>query len=678
MINNCNQQKIKEMKIISKIIFAVTLLLCFTVISCKKFIKEELVTTLNEDYYKTDNGLEDLVKSAYVPLKWKYEGEQSYAMWNFGLDEFRLGDQFNNEHFNSYNGNLNANGNDGFCNNLWINMYAGIKRCNDAIEYISAYNNPGSTKLGTAAQKNLRIGEAKFLRGFYYFTLVQQFGGVPVLTVSPKDLTTEFPRATVAQVYDRIITDLREAGPALPWKYAGGSADFGRATRAASYHFLAKAYLTRGSAVTDARGQQGTDMDNAILFADSVIRFSAHALESNFGNLFNTAYATHSVPRAGTDGAAPVATLSSISANNNSNEIIFSAQFSQNLALGGLNNQVHLFFGLQYDAGILGMTRDFFNGRPFRRMIPTNYTIDLFDWANDSRFFKTFQTTYYRNVTSNSGLPVFNAVGAPTFPAPTADVVGKPRVGIGDTAAQFIVVSPAQALLTTDIAKNRYYSTFARYKKTSPTATPTSDFTNNKNIHMIKWMDGVRLTATANEARGIRNGTYARLGETYLIIAEAYGRKGDYSNALNYVNIIRSRAAYKSGEPKNPHNWMFYGQPYNDLSSTSVAMQATTTLFFTNAPSEQYPVTVGSTTDRFIHFMLNERTRELCGELIRWEDLARTETFYERTKLFNADATNVQTFHKLRPIPLPQIISQTQAGSPLTPAQIAAYQNPGY
>ena len=77
---------------------------------------------------------------------------------------------------------------------------------------------------------------------------------------------------------------------------------------------------------------------------------------------------------------------------------------------------MHLFFGTQYDVGILGMTRDFFNGRPFRRMIPTNYTIDIFDWANDSRFFKTFQTTYYRNVASNSGLPVFNAVGAATAP----------------------------------------------------------------------------------------------------------------------------------------------------------------------------------------------------------------------------------------------------------------------
>ncbi|MBC7651576.1 MAG: RagB/SusD family nutrient uptake outer membrane protein [Deinococcales bacterium] len=663
------------MKIIHKIIISTVVMASLTITSCKKFIKEELITQLTEDYYKTDQGIEDLVTSAYVPLKWKFEGEQSYALWNFGLDEFQLGDQFNNEHFNTYNSNFNANGNDGFVNNLWINYYAAIRRCNLGIDYITSYNDPTSTKLGTQTKKNTRIAELKFLRGFYYFSLVQQLGGVPLITQASSNVETEFPRASVASVYAQIIDDFRAAGPMLAWRAAP---EVGRASRAAAYHFLAKAYLTRGSAVTDARGQKLTDMDSAIVFADSVVKFSGHALEANFGNLFNSIYANHQVPRAGTDGSVPASTLSGVSANNNSNEIIFAAQFSQNLALAGLNNQVHLFFGIQYDAGIAGMTRDFFNGRPFRRMRPTDYTIDIFDWANDSRFFKTFQTTFYRNVTANTGLPVYNAVGAATFAAPTADVVGKPRIGVGDTAAQFFVVKPSQALLTTDIARFRYNSTFARYKKASASATPTSDFSSAKNLQLVKWMDGVRLTNTANEARGIRNGTLARLGETYLILAEAYGRKGDYANALVNINIIRARAAYKTGEPKNPHNWLFYGQPVNDATSTSAALLATTTLFTTDAASELYPPTVTSTADRFTHFMLNERTRELCGELIRWEDLARTETFFNRTKLFNLDATNLAAHHKLRPIPLLQIITQTKNGTPVKTADIAAYQNPGY
>ncbi len=657
------------MKAIYKVLLGAIVLGSFTFISCKKFIKEELVTQLTQDYYKTDQGLEDLVKSAYVPLKWKFQGEQSYSVWNFGLDEFRLGDQFNNEHFNTYNSNLNANGNDGFLNGLWTNYYAGINRCNLGIESINAFSDASSTKLGTSSQRNLRIGELKFLRAFYYFTLIQQFGGVPLITQSPKEVQKEFPRAAVADVYNQIIADLRSAGPYLPWRQ---TAEVGRASRAAAYHFLAKAYLTRGSAVTDARGQKPTDMDSAIVFADSVVRFSGHALEPNFANLFSTAYATHTVPRAGTDGSAPVATIATITANNNSNEIILAAQFSNSLALADpLNNQTHLFYPTQYDAGIAipGMTRDFFNGRPFRRLRPTDYTMDIFDKVNDSRFFKTFQTVYYRNVTSNTGLPTFTAANAPT-----PDVVGKPRVGVGDTAALFIVNTPANPITSADSAAMRYYRIYARYKKRTATSPVFTEFTDNKYLTMVKFADGVRLTNTANEARGIRNGTLARMAETYLILAEAYGRKGDFANALININIVRTRAAYKAGEPKNPHHWLFYGGAYNDLTSTIPQMQATAALWQANTPSEYF---VGAT-DRFVQFMLNEKTRELCGEFFRWEDLARTESFYERTKAYNADAPLVQPYHKLRPIPLPQIISQTKNGNALGAGDIAAYQNPGY
>lgn len=659
------------MKSIYKFLPVALVLVLFSISSCKKFIKEELVTTLTQDYYKTDQGLEDLVKSAYVPLKWKFQGEQSYALWNFGLDEFRLGDQFNNEHYNTYNSNLNPNGNDGFLNGLWSTFYAGITRCNLGIELIGAFNDPVSTKLGTQAQKNLRIAELKFLRAYYYFTLIQQFGSVPLVTEAPKGVQTEFPRASVAEVYNQVIGDLREAGPGLPWR--APAAEVGRASKAAAYHFLAKAYLTRGSAVSEARGQKSTDMDSTIVFADSVIRLSGHALEPNFANLFSTAYATHTVPRAGTDGSAPVATIASITANNNSNEIIFAAQFSSTLALADpLNNQTHLFYPTQYDAGIAipGMTRDFFNGRPFRRLRPTDYTMDIFDKVNDSRFFKTFQTVYYRNVPSNASLPVFTAADAPT-----PDVVGKPRVGLGDTAAFFIVNTPTTPITSADSAKMRYYRIYARYKRRTAATPVFTEFTDNKYLTMVKFADGVRLTNTPNEARGIRNGTLARLAETYLILAEAYGRKGDNANALVNINIVRRRAAYKAGEPKNPHHWMFYGGAFNDLSSTETAFLATSTLWTTNAPSEVYPPTA---TNRFVHFMLNERTRELCGEFFRWEDLVRTETFFERTKQFNADAPLVQPYHKLRPIPSPQIVSQTKSGKPLTSAEIAEYQNPGY
>ena len=637
--------------------------------SCKKFIKEELVTTLTEDYYKSEQGLEDLVKSAYVPLKWKYEGEQAYAMFNFGVDEFRLGDQFNFSYYNRYNADLNSN--ETLVNGFWTNNYAGIQRCNLGIKLITAWNDPNGNLLNTQDKKNIRIAELKALRAYYYFQLVQQFGAIPLMTEPNLEVQTEFPRQPVANVYNQVINDLRSAGPMLPWT---NTTERGRATKAMAYHFLAKAYLTRGSAVTDQRGQKTTDMDSCIVYADSVIRFSTHALEADYGNLFNASYPNGVIPKAGFDGAPPPGDKSKITANNNSNEIIFAAQFSDNLALASANNnQVHLFFNGQYDAGMPGMTRDFFNGRPFRRLRPTDYTLDLFDKVNDSRFFKSFQTVYYRNITSNSGLPTFTAANAPS-----PDLVGKPRVGLGDTAAIFIINRPDNALLTSDINAMRYYAVFARYRRASASAPVVTDFTGNKYLTLTKHMDPIRLTTTNNEARGIRNGTLARLGETYLILAEAYGRKGDYANALINVNRLRTRAAYKINESRSPQIWQFLGGASN-LPATDALLQATTALFMTNATGEQYPANVTSTTDRFIHFILNERTRELCGELYRWEDLVRTETFYDRTKLYNGDTEgSFAPYHKLRPIPLLQITLQTVNGKPMTAAQIAQYQNPGY
>jgi hypothetical protein len=152
-----------------------------------------------------------------------------------------------------------------------------------------------------------------------------------------------------------------------------------------------------------------------IVFADSVITASGHALEADYGTLFSAAYPDGRIPAVGENGAAPTSNKAKIDANNASNEIIYAAQFSSNLSLAGAqNNQTHLFYPSAYDAGIPGMTRDFFNGRPFRRLRPTDYTIDIFDKINDSRFFKTFQTVHYRNVTSNASLPVFTAANAPS------------------------------------------------------------------------------------------------------------------------------------------------------------------------------------------------------------------------------------------------------------------------
>jgi hypothetical protein len=629
--------------------------------SCKKFIKEELVSTLTYEYYKTDGGLEDLVRSAYTPLRYKFDNEQAYCLWNFGIDEFILGDQINYNYYNNYDSRLN--GADNFINTFWVNNYNAINRCNLGIELINAYNNPASKLLGLDVQKKQRIAELRFLRGYYYFQMVQQYGAIPIVLRSSDSIRTDFPRASVAEVYNAVIPDLRYASDNL-----NAIGDQGRALKGAADHFLAKVYLTRGSAVTEQRGQKTTDMDSAVYYAEQVFSGNKYILEPDYMNLWAVAYpkgypnTTVSIgtPPYNFDGNSGVASgeTAKLNACNGSKEIIFAAQFSTNPNLispsgtaGG--NRTHEYFICQYDGGIAGLVRaaDNFNGRPFRRMGPSDYTIDLFDRKNDSRFYKSFRTTFYANTTGG-------------------------KTPIGDTIAQFIVNDKNTTLTAAQIAAARYITYARYYRDASNNIQP--GFNTNKYLSLVKHNDPIRVTTAFNEERGVRNGILARLAETYLIAAEAYGRKGNYPKALEYINKVRQRAAYHANEFRNPATWMYDGNDKADVSDTYSKLMATDVLFTSNAASENYPATVTSTAERFIHFMLNERTREMLGEFCRWEDLVRDELLFSRTKLYNKDAANLAEFHKLRPIPQLQIDLTTVDGKLMNAAQKKAYQNPGY
>ena len=82
--------------------------------------------------------------------------------------------------------------------------------------------------------------------------------------------------------------------------------------------------------------------------------------------------------------------------------------------------------------------------------------------------------------------------------------------------------------------------------------------------------------------------------------------------------------------------------------------------------------------------LLDERTRELCGETLRWEDLARTRTLDARWHAFNDGVSRgIGDFkadkHYYRPIPQSFLDGiTTESGAGLTAEQKQAMQNPGY
>jgi hypothetical protein len=184
----------------------------------------------------------------------------------------------------------------------------------------------------------------------------------------------------------------------------------------------------------------------------------------------------------------------------------------------------------------------------------------------------------------------------------------------------------------------------------------------------------------------------------------AQAGQGSYTDALPYINAVRVRAQYTSGENRSAYtdggntlqsaalqtpgvgNSFYPGNSYYESNNIAPTMAASASLAITNpaalpAQDEYIAGVLGLSGmyDRMLCLILNERSRELCGEFKRWEDLARTQTLVKRVQLFNLEGgPNVKSFHTLRPIPQTFLDGIQANGLGLSGTQKQAMQNTGY
>ena len=315
--------------------------------SCNDFLDEKLTTQLTTDYFNTEEGIEELASGMYYNLRFHFSKEWAYATTNFGTDEFRIGGNTSNAAWNSYDGSFKSqitamDSNTALMETLWDNMYIGINSANLLLEKIEAgyYSGENKTKF---------LGEAYFLRGFNYYKLVTQYGGVPLKLKTNKIPQREFVRATAKETVQQIINDLINAYTYLPET----SNRTGDITKDAAAHFLAKTYLFRASEINDDWNSETkqTDLNEALRLAKEVI--SHRSLASNYSDLWN-----YIQP----DGA-----------NETLSEIILSAQFSSDKSSKGrYGNPCHLYFLAKYSE-LPQMTRDIAGGREYQRLRTTYY-----------------------------------------------------------------------------------------------------------------------------------------------------------------------------------------------------------------------------------------------------------------------------------------------------------------
>lgn len=156
---------------------------------------------------------------------------------------------------------------------VWFANYVGVGRCNQAIA-----NVPKFTTI-TQALRDRLVGEAKFLRAYYYFNLVRCFGDVPLIdrvfsADSIEQVSAAYVRADKAAIYALIVEDLLDAIDVLPLKNAYSGADVGRATKGAAQGFLAKVYMYT------------KDWAGALAMSDAVITSTQYSLEPNYALLW--------------------------------------------------------------------------------------------------------------------------------------------------------------------------------------------------------------------------------------------------------------------------------------------------------------------------------------------------------------------------------------------------------
>jgi len=643
--------------------------------SCRDFLDENLTTERNTDYFNTDEGVESLMTGIYYNLRYHFAFEWGYSTTNYGTDEFICGGDGSNAMWNSYISSLcsdipTININTTHAYDIWDNMYTGIATANTLIEKCDNY---------TGSDKDEALGTAYFMRGFNYFKLVRQYGGVPLKLVPSTTVELEFSRSTAQEVIEQVISDLTNAYDKLP---TTESAE-GKLTKSAAAHFLAKAYLWRASEINDSwnSSTKSADLDNVIKYASEVI--NAHPLATNYSDLW--AYTTP-------DGT-----------NESSSEIVLAAQFSSSDATQGIyGNEMHLYF-LNIYRDLPGMARDISGGREYQRLRTTYYTYNVYDHLNDSRLWKSFRTKFNCTKASTEGTNDTYVAGDRGL----MYILNEP----GDTRFESIQNNETVKDAETDKLVPRVFVTYP--KGSDGTTNPMEADTYNKYYAPLsKYFDGSRKTVS--QANGYRDGILARSAEDYLFIAEAYIRKGDYASAVKYINPLRERAQWKAGEDREDYidggaawnssalGWSVYTAVQgkgtycdrnsyyesNNISLGSLNSQASNLDVFdiTNVnslPAEDQTVCkkLGYTSayDVAMCFLLDEKTREFCGEFQRWEDLARTKTLVARAKAFNKDAApNIQDYHLLRPIPQTYLDAIQKDGHALTSEEKAEEQNPGY
>lgn len=572
-----------------KHILSALLLGAVTFTSCSDFLEE---TPYNKivpgNFYTTYDGITGGVNGLYARLRKLYITE---AFMNVCENETDI------TIWPSSQGRQPVNASTSYVRDLWNACYININQCN---EVIYALNNYDITDL-TEDMKKRYLAEARFIRALLYSHLVKQWGDVPLKLSPTSSVDTYANRAKEADVWNAIIEDFEYAKDNLPQSYDKAT-EYGRATCWAAMHELSKSLLT-------CKRDDPAALEIALDYAERIINSKQFELMSSTYNLWSMDYV------------------------RDNKEVIFAVCYSKDNLLNGDGNQSHMYFVADYTRYHKAMTRTLEYGRPWVRCKPTLYAYQLFytkrsdgkDGTADERakgcfmweFNKCTTTAYSETMYSHLDNAVINLsiprtstdpkysslwafqgganrtmVCFPWYSNPdfTTEEINKIKTEIRNLWPVWVYLPENMQVVVENTGGIE--SANNPYDKANPNAHWPSNVKFNDIFfypYLRKHLDPTR--PDANYEEGTRDVFVSRLADTYLLAAEAALLLGDKTKATKYVNVVRERAAV------------------NDANKPAMRI----------------------TEDQLtLDFLLDERGRELIGEMHRRYDLKRFGKLTER------------------------------------------------
>jgi len=304
-------------KIIYFIVIAATTMIVASSCTDKELDTENLYGKSLESYYKTPTDIEEAMAGVYNAIYTPNVHSNESMAANL-MSDMMLGGGGPDDKSAKNVDNFQDPGEDTY-RDMWTQSYNGISRANAIIEKTADadFSKYFSSPEEAQTFKDQAIGEALFMRAFYYFRLAKFFGGVPLIVAidDPRDV----PRATYTETYAQIASDLQLAIETLPSIAFPNipESDYGHANKWVAEAYLGRAYLYYTGYMTNMNGTSTSDLplagggslsaSDVAAYLQDCINNSGYSLTPDFRNLWpysyvNQAAGTTKLPWAETEG----------------------------------------------------------------------------------------------------------------------------------------------------------------------------------------------------------------------------------------------------------------------------------------------------------------------------------------------------------------------------------------